>query len=153
MKSVPFVLLFLIICSGPIFAQNKAGIMVSNVKSQPVPTLFFNHDTTAIFSNKNLLIDVGYGYEKGKNILTPVNSIDVKELSNDAYSTYSMQDYLRTHFPLYSGKELIVIDGVPGGALTDVSPANIKSIQLLTGASAAMYGVRGFYGVLVIDTK
>ena len=49
---------------------------------------------------------------------------------------------------------LIVIDGVPGGDLTNVSPSDIASFDILKdGAASAIYGTRGSNGVVVVTTK
>ena len=57
-----------------------------------------------------------------------------------------------TDAPLY------LLDGLPfqpghGGALTGVDPYSIESIRVLKGADAAIHGIRGFNGVIVITTK
>ncbi len=49
---------------------------------------------------------------------------------------------------------LIVIDGVPGGNLTNLNPNDIASFDILKdGAAAAIYGTRGSNGVIVVTTK
>lgn len=49
---------------------------------------------------------------------------------------------------------LIVIDGVPGGDLTNVNPNDIASFDILKdGAASAIYGTRGSNGVVVVTTK
>lgn len=49
---------------------------------------------------------------------------------------------------------LIVIDGVPGGNLTNVNPNDIESIDILKdGAASAIYGTRGSNGVVLVNTK
>ncbi|QHT68580.1 SusC/RagA family TonB-linked outer membrane protein [Rhodocytophaga rosea] len=62
-----------------------------------------------------------------------------------------------------NNQPLIVIDGVPteqsgskqlGSVLTEISPDNIKEISVLKGPSAsALYGSRGYNGVILITTK
>jgi len=48
----------------------------------------------------------------------------------------------------------IVIDGVPGGSLSQVAPQDIESISVLKDASsAAIYGSRSAGGVILITTK
>lgn len=48
---------------------------------------------------------------------------------------------------------LVIIDGVPG-SMHDVNPDDIQSIQVLKDAgAAAIYGVRGSNGVIIITTK
>lgn len=49
---------------------------------------------------------------------------------------------------------LIVIDGIPGGDMSTVSPSDIESISVLKDASsAAIYGSRAAGGVVLITTK
>ena len=49
---------------------------------------------------------------------------------------------------------LIVIDGVPGGNLTNINPNDIASFDILKdGAASAIYGTRGSNGVIVVTTK
>ena len=52
------------------------------------------------------------------------------------------------------GGPLVVIDGFPGGNLSAIDPADIKSIEVLKDASStAIYGSRGANGVILITTK
>lgn len=49
---------------------------------------------------------------------------------------------------------LVVIDGVVGGDLSNVSPEDIASIDVLKdGSAAAIYGTRGTNGVILVTTK
>lgn len=49
---------------------------------------------------------------------------------------------------------LIIIDGVPGGDLTNINPNDIASIEVLKDASsAAIYGATGGNGVILVTTK
>ncbi|MDD4417410.1 MAG: SusC/RagA family TonB-linked outer membrane protein, partial [Bacteroides graminisolvens] len=49
---------------------------------------------------------------------------------------------------------LIVIDGVPGGNMTNLNPNDIASFDILKdGAASAIYGTRGSNGVILITTK
>lgn len=49
---------------------------------------------------------------------------------------------------------LIVIDGIPGGSLTNVNPNDIASFDILKdGAASAIYGTRGSNGVILVTTK
>lgn len=51
-----------------------------------------------------------------------------------------------------NNQPLIIIDGVRGD-LHDINPADIESIQVLKDASAAIYGVAGANGVIIVTTK
>ncbi len=49
---------------------------------------------------------------------------------------------------------LVVIDGVPGGNLTNINPNDIASFDILKdGAASAIYGTRGSNGVILVTTK
>ncbi|HCC50794.1 MAG TPA: SusC/RagA family protein, partial [Porphyromonadaceae bacterium] len=53
-----------------------------------------------------------------------------------------------------SKSPLIVIDGMPGGDIRNISPEEIESIDVLKDASAgAIYGSRATSGVILITTK
>jgi TonB-linked SusC/RagA family outer membrane protein len=53
-----------------------------------------------------------------------------------------------------SSSPLIVIDGVAGGNLDDLNPADIESIDILKdAASAAIYGARAANGVVLVTTR
>jgi len=54
-----------------------------------------------------------------------------------------------------SNDPLIVLDGIPfGGTIADISPDDIKSIDILKDASAtAIYGSRGANGVILVTTR
>jgi TonB-dependent SusC/RagA subfamily outer membrane receptor len=46
---------------------------------------------------------------------------------------------------------LFVVDGVPVTTIDNIAPQMVKSIQVLKGSSAAIYGMRGSNGVIVIN--
>ena len=49
---------------------------------------------------------------------------------------------------------MIVVDGVPGGDMTNINPADIESIDVLKdGAASAIYGTRGSNGVILVNLK
>ena len=56
---------------------------------------------------------------------------------------------------LASNDPLIIVDGIPyGGALSDINPNDVKSLEILKDASAAaIYGSRGSNGVILITTN
>ena len=55
---------------------------------------------------------------------------------------------------IYNSSPLVVIDGMSGGDLNLLSPADIESIDVLKdAASAAIYGARAANGVILVTTK
>jgi TonB-dependent SusC/RagA subfamily outer membrane receptor len=53
----------------------------------------------------------------------------------------------------YSSEPLFVVDGVVVNSIDEISPINVKSISVLKGADASIYGSRGSSGVIVIKMK
>jgi TonB-dependent starch-binding outer membrane protein SusC len=113
-------------------------------------------------------VDVGYGFIKKKDLTVDISFIDGTKLK---YSSYpSVVDMIirevsgvrrvgNTVYIQESGNfgggvpPLIVIDGMYGGKLEDVAPVHVKSISILKGTAAAIYGVRGYGGAILIRTK
>ena len=48
---------------------------------------------------------------------------------------------------------LILVDGVETPDLSGIDPKEVKSVDVLKGESAAIYGIRGSGGVIVIKLK
>lgn len=48
---------------------------------------------------------------------------------------------------------LFIVNGMPVSSLDHVSPSEVKSISVLKDSSAAIYGIRGANGVIVITLK
>ena len=62
--------------------------------------------------------------------------------------------YIRGIGTTGNSSPLYVIDGVAGGSLDDINPADIESIDILKdAASAAIYGARAANGVILVTTK
>jgi TonB-dependent SusC/RagA subfamily outer membrane receptor len=60
---------------------------------------------------------------------------------------------IRDAFSFYLNTEpLLVIDGMNVPSLDDISPFDVKSIEVLKGAAASVYGSRGANGVILITT-
>jgi TonB-dependent SusC/RagA subfamily outer membrane receptor len=113
-------------------------------------------------------VDIGYGYVKKKKLTTPVNRIDG---TNKKYASYSsIYDMIRrecsgvqvngTNIVIQDSRNLwgyvpplFVVDGVYVNTIENISPQSVKSIEVLKGSSAAIYGTRGYGGVILIKTK
>jgi TonB-dependent starch-binding outer membrane protein SusC len=113
-------------------------------------------------------VSTGYGTIKKRNLTNETGSIDG---TNKKYASYRNLEDMITHEIAgvrVSGGEvniqnsknlwgpvmaLIVVDGVYMDALPEIPPVNVKSIEVLKGTAAAIYGSRGSGGVIVIKTK
>jgi TonB-dependent SusC/RagA subfamily outer membrane receptor len=111
-------------------------------------------------------IDVGYGTVKRKSLTSPVGEIDGTKSKYASYN--SIYEMIRGEVPgvqvsgnsimirgatsLNSGNEpLFVVDGVPVLTVENIQPQMVKSIQILKGSAAAIYGTRGSNGVIIIN--
>jgi TonB-dependent starch-binding outer membrane protein SusC len=110
----------------------------------------------------------GYGTVKKKDVTTDINKIDG---TNKKYASYhSIADMIQREVSgvringssviIQDAKDLfgsvyalVVVDGVYMNELPEISPSIVKSIEVLKGTSAAIYGSRGYGGVIVIKTK
>ncbi|MBR4388486.1 MAG: TonB-dependent receptor plug domain-containing protein, partial [Prevotella sp.] len=62
--------------------------------------------------------------------------------------------YIRGIGTTGNASPLYVIDGVAGGSLDDINPADIETIDILKdAASSAIYGARAANGVILVTTK
>jgi TonB-dependent starch-binding outer membrane protein SusC len=113
-------------------------------------------------------VNTGYGVVKKKNLTTDVNKIDG---TNKKYASYSsITDMIQREVSgcrivgetvvlqdskdlLGSVPALIVVDGVSMDAIPNIPPTSVKSIEVLKGTSAAIYGSRGAGGAIIIKTK
>lgn len=113
-------------------------------------------------------VNTGYGTVKKKNLTVDVNKIDGTKSKYASYHTVTEMIQREVSGVTFDGSSvviqgsadlfggvpaLIVVDGVASYNLPDISPVNVKSIEVLKGTSAAMYGTRGYGGVIIIKTK
>lgn len=137
-----------------------------------------DENTTEVFINlmfksseKNLDIAVGYGHIKEKDKSYAITNI--RNNKNNDFSMYSnILDLIVISSPSIiisggnliirgessikgSSAALIVIDGIDSSMsqLTALSPRIVKSVDILKGGAAAIYGARGGNGVIIITTK
>lgn len=113
-------------------------------------------------------VNTGYGMVKKKNLTTDINKIDG---TNKKYASYSsiaeMIQREVSGVKIVNGEvviqdsrdffgtvpALIVVDGVPVDGMPSIPPTSVKSIEVLKGTSAAIYGSRGYGGAILIKTK
>lgn len=124
-------------------------------------------------------VDTGYGTQERGSVTGAVGTVPVEETQRQRNAT-NLADLVEGNVagvhvsPAPGGglririrginsfngntDPLYVIDGVPvqpgpNGVLSSVNPRDVKSITVLKGASAAIYGSRGGNGVIVVKTK
>ncbi len=124
------------------------------------------------------VVVVGYGTQKKSDITGTVASIpkDILENSSNQNIAQAIQGAIPgvmiqtssagaspdevimirgRNSILADNSPLIVVDGIPySGSISDLSPNDIQSIEILKDASsAAIYGSRGSNGVILVSTK
>ncbi len=122
------------------------------------------------------IVVVGFGTQKKVNLTGAVAQIDGKELTNRPVANIGLAlqgtvgnlnispnggpggavNYnVRGATSLSSnGSPLFVVDGIPTNDITNINPTDIKTVTVLKdAASAAIYGARAAYGVILVTTK
>lgn len=111
-------------------------------------------------------IDIGTGRVKRKTLTAPVGTIDGTKSKYASYNT--IYDMIRGEVPgvHVSGtsimirsatsvnmntEPLFVVDGVPVTTIDNIQPQIVRSIQVLKGSAASVYGSRGSNGVIIIN--
>ncbi|RFM27012.1 SusC/RagA family TonB-linked outer membrane protein [Deminuibacter soli] len=163
------------IAEGDVLVVNSAGFEKQEVlvKDEKVITIRLQ----ASVQNNQELVVVGYGVQKKVNLTGAVGYVDSKAIADkpvanvgqalqgvvpnlnitfgDGHPGSGAKFNVRGTASLtnLSGSPLILIDGVPGD-INLMSPADVESISVLKdAASAAIYGARGAYGVILVTTK
>jgi TonB-linked SusC/RagA family outer membrane protein len=122
------------------------------------------------------VVVVGYGVQKKKlvtganlnvggdliqqqNTLNPLQALQgqaagVTILSTSGQPGAGMKVNIRGLGTIGNANPLYVIDGIPGGDISMLNPADIQSIDVLKdAASAAIYGAQAANGVVLVTTK
>jgi TonB-dependent SusC/RagA subfamily outer membrane receptor len=116
-------------------------------------------------SERDREIDIGYATVKRKDLTTDVGYIDGQDEANKGYT--NIYDMIRGKVPGVSvvgnsiiirgvnsvnasTDPLLIVDGVVVSSIDNISPSMVKSISVLKGPDAAIYGSRGANGVLLI---
>ncbi|WP_278409128.1 TonB-dependent receptor [Alistipes shahii] len=97
-------------------------------------------------------------------VRTPVNNIaeaisgklaGVQVLTTDGAPDAEVSMYVRGRNSItQSSSPLYIVDGFPVSSISDISPSDIQSIDVLKDASStAIYGSRGANGVIMVTTK
>ena len=117
---------------------------------------------------------VGYGTQKKVNLTGAISVIESESISNRSQSSLShilqgtvpglnvttssgrpgdeASINIRGTNSINGGSPLVLIDGVEG-SLSTVNPNDVESISVIKDASAAVYGARASFGVILVTTK
>ena len=123
----------------------------NNVENQPVA------------DNK---VNVGYGDVEKKNLTSQVNKLNPEKNKYESYSNiYDMlkgavsgvqvigKNIIIQGQSPENGTPLFVVNGVAVTSIDNIQPIEVKSVEILKGAAASIYGSRGANGVILISLK
>jgi TonB-dependent SusC/RagA subfamily outer membrane receptor len=114
------------------------------------------------------MVNIGYGKARKKDLATSPGYIDG---SGTRYNSYiSIYDMIRGEVPgvqvtgdkilirgassiNLSNDPLFIVDGMAVSSINHIMPREVKSISILKGSDAAIYGTRAAGGVILIDLK
>lgn len=122
------------------------------------------------------VVVVGYGVKKKSLVTGAISSIDAEDLENSSASRVEtalqgktpgvfilpqsgspgagMNVRIRGTGTNGNGNPLYIVDGIRMTNINDISPSDIKSVEVLKdAASSAIYGAEGGNGVVIISTK
>ncbi|MBN2235941.1 MAG: TonB-dependent receptor plug domain-containing protein [Bacteroidales bacterium] len=115
------------------------------------------------------LVEIGYGTKRKRNMSSSIGEVNQERLKN-ARNYTTIYDMIKGEVPgvavngnsiiirgvssiNLSSEPLYVVNGSPVSSIADISPNDVKSISVLKGSSAAIYGARGANGVIIITLK
>lgn len=159
-------------------SAQKIGVFTtfSEVKEEPIngrTTVNFNLDKIVprqlnagtSFSDDEV-VNEGYNVSRKRNMTNPVTKTDVS--GNEYASFSSIYEVLKTIPGLTvsgnrvtvrgvsttgSSTPLFVVNGTPVNSIDAINPSMVKSIEVLKGPSASVYGLQGANGVIIIRLK
>ncbi len=108
-------------------------------------------------------INIGYGYASKKELTTTVGKIEGQRKKYANYQNiYEMlredpsvqlngtKITIRGINSVNSTDPLLIVNGIVVSSIDDISPNMVKSIEILKGSNASIYGSRGANGVIMI---
>ncbi|MHC2992751.1 TonB-dependent receptor [Pontibacter sp. HJ8] len=160
--------------------DGKGTLLFSYIGFQPQEVEINNRvaiNVTLLEDTKALeeVVIVGYGTQKKANLTGAVDQVNAEDIAlrpanditsslqglmpglniqvNNGDPTATPDINIRGFNSINGGGPLVLIDGIEGD-ITRVNPQDVESVTVLKdAASAAIYGARGAFGVILITTK
>jgi len=154
-----------------VFSLSSGLLINEEIKSRVVINFKFEDAMSQNVSPQNVNreneeVNVGYGTLQRKDMTTNVPTVNGKKKRYAAYQ--NVYDMIRGELPnvqVVDGKirvrgsydtingsidALILVDGVETSSVAGIIPRMVKSISVLTGADASIYGSKSGHGVVLI---
>ena len=116
--------------------------------------------------NEENVVNTGYNKVEKENLTTSIGKVKDTRPKRTYSSIYEMLQTVPgvkvtgrsvnvQGASNFSGpvEPLFVVDGVPVTTIDDITPNTVESIEVLKGTAAAIYGTRGYGGVILIKRK
>jgi TonB-linked SusC/RagA family outer membrane protein len=158
--------------------SDRNTITISSVGFEPQDVSVANQTTVnlalrATTSTLNEVVVTGYTAQRKKEITGSVAVVNVAQVRQQPTGTFeeALQGKAAGVTIITSGQPgagsdirirgitgfgnnspLVIVDGVRGN-LSDINPNDVESVQVLKDASAAIYGLAGSNGVIIVTTK
>lgn len=150
-----------------------SGIREEDIKGRTQIDIKFSTISAGAHVNEEIpnadeAVNTGYSVSKRKDVTTEISKIDATE---KRYASYRSVNELierevsgvkvtNSGIIIQDSKNLqgsipalLILDGVYVDSYSGISPTVVKSVEVLKGTSAAMYGSRGYGGVVIVTTK
>lgn len=158
--------------------QPTVRLDTTKIERTTIEPLTFNPDQQKfplLSSKPTTLVSVGYGYLDHKKVTGSVSSLNSIAVQGTYYS--NLAEYIQGRIPgvtitggpgnysinirgqssfYMSNEPLIMVNGVETSvhtALNLISPNDVVSVNVIKDGTAAIYGMRGANGVILIQTK
>lgn len=153
------------------FFSAADGIFEIDYVGQERLEITMNHDPGLLPGSNSIggeIVENGYGKVTEDNNVGSISSVKDDRFKNRSYNNiYEMiagevsgVSVVGTSIRIRgvtsingSNDPLLIVDGSPVYSFNHISPHDVESINILKGSSAAIYGVRGAAGVVVVKTK
>lgn len=160
------------VTEGSVLEVSSVGYKLKEVKAARELGNIMLEVAVGELNEVQVVVAVGYGTQKKTEITGSVSTMSAKDLSVVPVSNVAtllagklpgLVAVQRSGEPGKDapdlsirgfGKALVVVDGIPGRDFTSLDPTEIENITILKdAAAAAVYGVSGGNGVVLVTTK
>ena len=141
----------------PVNGRTTINFTLENYIANAIPDLSLSEEE---------VIEEGYGVSRKRDLTKSITKADV---SGKEYITFnSIYEMLQTIPGIYvsgsnvtvrgisttgNSSPLFVVNGSPVNSINGIDPAMVKTIEVLKGPAASVYGIQGANGVIIIKLK
>lgn len=153
------------------FFSSEGGVFEIDYIGQQRLEIFMNHESQAHTVPPSLdkeIVEIGFGRISKDELVGSVSTVKNDKSNKRVYrDIYEMivgevpgvfveggSIRIRGNSSLNGSNDpMLVVDGSQVSSISNISPNDVESINILKGSSSAIYGSRGANGVIMIKTK